>query len=134
MRKGKVTVKMLTSVLIKLGLAVFAALPVERIVAILLNRWLDRIDAANMSKAVKTAGHLNELAALFTDILADKQLTEGELAGARDAVLRARTLLMGLWAKGEQAKSVQTELGMAGVGSAYAEPLPADEGKEVKHG
>ena len=125
---------MLTSVLIKLGLAVFAALPVERIVSILLNKWLDKIDSTNLGKAVKTCEHLNEIAVLFTDILADKQLTEGELTSARDAVVKARAALMALWAKGETAKSVQTDLGKAGVESAYAEPLLANTEKEVPHG
>lgn len=122
---------MLTSVLVKLGLAVFAALPVERIVAILLNKWLNKIDSTNLGKAVKTCEHLNEIAALFTDILADKQLTEGEVTSARDAVVKARAALMALWAKGETAKSIQASLGNAGVTSAYVQPLLADTGKEV---
>ena len=68
-------------------------------------------------------GHLNELAALFTDILADKQLTAGEVSGARDAVIRSRALLLELWAKGDASKAVQTDLSKAGVATAYAEPL-----------
>ena len=114
---------MLTSVMIKLGLAVFSALPVERIVAMLLNKWLDKIDSTNMDKALKTCSHLNELVALFTDILADKQLTAGEVSGARDAVIRSRALLLELWAKGDASKAVQTDLSKAGVATAYVEPL-----------
>lgn len=63
----------------------------------LLNKWLDKIDLTNMNKALKTCGHLNELVALFTDILADKQLTaEQVVSGARDAVIRSRALLLDL--------------------------------------
>ena len=114
---------MLTSVMIKLGLAVFSALPVERIVAMLLNKWLDKIDSTNMGKALKTCNHLNELVALFADILADKQLTASEVSGARDAVIRSRALLLELWAKGDASKAVQTDLSKAGVATTYAEPL-----------
>ena len=114
---------MLTTVLVKLGLAIFAALPVERVLAMLLNKWLDKIDAGNIDKARKTAEHLGELAALFNDILADKQISASEATAVRDAVVRAREKLLAAWAAGASAKSTQAEIGKTGVESAYVEPL-----------
>jgi hypothetical protein len=66
---------MLTSVLVKLGLAIFSALPIERILAALLNKWIGKLEGAKVDAAVdiaakagKTAEHLAELSALFSDI------------------------------------------------------------------
>ena len=50
---------MLTSVLIKFGLAVFAALPVERILAALLNTWIGKIDAGAKTLAVEDIDYVN---------------------------------------------------------------------------
>jgi len=114
---------MLTSVLLKLGLALFSALPVERILAALLNNWIDRIDSGNIDKARCTATHLSEIAALFSDILADKQLTPAELEQARVSVIKARESLLAAWAVGASSKDTQAALAEKGVVATYVEPL-----------
>ena len=114
---------MLTSVLIKLGLAVFSALPIERIMAALLNKWIGKIDTGNIEKARKTAEHLAELSALFNDILSDKQVSPDELGKVRESVIRARERLLAAWAVGTDAKATQVELGKAGLVAGYVEPL-----------
>jgi hypothetical protein len=114
---------MLTSVLIKLGLAVFSALPIERIIAALLNKWIGKIDTGNIDKARKTAEHLAELSALFNDILSDKQVSPDELGKVRESVIRARERLLAAWAVGADAKATQVELGKAGLVAGYVEPL-----------
>lgn len=117
---------MLTTVLIKLGTALFAALPVERIVALLLNKWLAKFEAGkidavsgNVEKAAKTAQHLAEIGELFSHIIEDKQLTEEELKQAKASVVNARQTLLNLWADGKNAGALQAELGKAGVDAAY---------------
>ena len=114
---------MLTSVLIKLGLAVFSALPIERIIAALLNKWIGKLDTGNIDKARKTAEHLAELSALFNDILSDKQVSPDELGKVRESVIRARERLLAAWAVGADAKATQVELGKAGLVAGYVEPL-----------
>ena len=114
---------MLTSVLIKLGLAVFSALPIERIIAALLNKWIDKIDTGNIDKARKTAEHLAELSALFSDILTDKEVSPEELGKVRESVVRARERLLAAWAVGAEAKATQAELAKTGLVAEYVEPL-----------
>ena len=114
---------MLTSVLIKLGLAVFSALPIERIIAALLNKWIGKIDTGNIDKARKTAEHLAELSALFNDILSDKQVSPEELGKVRESVVRARERLLAAWAVGADAKATQVELAKTGLVAGYVEPL-----------
>ena len=114
---------MLTSVLVKLGLAVFSALPVERILAALLNKWVDRINPSNIDKARKTAEHLAELAELFNDILADKSVSPEEVSAMKESVIRARERLLAAWAVGTDAKSTQKELAKTGLLADYVEPL-----------
>jgi hypothetical protein len=114
---------MLTSVLIRLGLAIFSALPIERIIAALLNKWIAKIDDKNIDKARKTAGHLAELSALFDDILADHSVGEAELSQLHKAVLEARKDLMAAWAAGAPAKNIQEGLSLGGVRAEYVEPL-----------
>ncbi len=114
---------MLTSVLVKLGLAVFSALPIERILAALLNKWVDRINPSNIDKARKTAEHLAELSGLFNDILADKAVSPEEVSVMKDAVIRARERLLAAWAVGADAKATQKELAKTGLLADYVEPL-----------
>jgi hypothetical protein len=114
---------MLTSVLIKLGLAIFSALPIERIIAALLNKWIAKIDDTNIDKARKTANHLAELSALFDDILNDKQVSPEEVGQMREAIMRARERLLAAWARGADAKALQTALGEQRVKAEYVEPL-----------
>ena len=114
---------MLTSVLVKLVLAVFSALPIERILAALLNKWVDRINPANIDKARKTAEHLSELSGLFNDILADKAVSPEEVSAMKDAVIRARERLLAAWAVGADAKATQTEMAKTGLVADYVEPL-----------
>ena len=117
---------MLTTILAKLGMALFAAMPIERIVALLLNKWLSKLDggkidaaAANTEKAAKTAQHLAEIAELFAHIVEDKNLSEEEVKQVKTSVVNARLTLLNLWADGKSASDLQSELGKAGVDAAY---------------
>jgi hypothetical protein len=101
---------MLTSVLIKLGMAIFSALPIERILAALLNKWIAKLDPDNIDKARKTAEHLSELSGLFNDILRDESVTVEEITKLKESVILARKELLAAWALGQDAKSIQAEL------------------------
>ena len=114
---------MLTSILVKLGLTLFSALPIERILAALLNKWIVKIDTGNIDKARKTAEHLAELSALFNDILADKEVSAEEVTAMKDSVIRARERLLAAWAAGADAKATQVELAKTGLLSDYVAPL-----------
>jgi hypothetical protein len=119
---------MLTSVLIKLGMAIFSALPIERILAALLNKWINRIDPNNIERARKTAEHLSELSGLFNDILKDESLTAAELTQLKDEIILARKELMAAWALGKNAKLIQNELWENDGNKVYADPLLKDSG------
>lgn len=108
------------AVLLKIGLALVSALPVERVVALLLDRLVKRVDDGNIEGARKTAQHLAELSELFGDVLADKTVTEIEVAEMKTSVMRAREILLQTWAAGAPAKTMQTELGKAGLVAQYA--------------
>jgi len=121
---------MLTSVLVKLGLAIFSALPIERILAALLNKWIGKLEGSKVdaaadiaAKAGNTAKHLAELSALFADILQDRSVGAEEVGMMRDQVARLRKAILDIWAKGETAKAQQAMLTGLGVDVSYAEPL-----------
>ena len=112
---------MLTSVLVKLGLAIFSALPIERILAALLNKWIGKLETSKLAatvdiaaKAGKTAEHLAELSALFADILKDRTVGAEEVGMMRDTVARLRKSLLDIWARGDTAKV--TQLALANLG------------------
>lgn len=109
------------SVVARIGLALVSALPVERVAAALLDRLVQKTDGANIDKARATAAHLAELAELFGDVLADKQVTEIEVAAMKTTVMRARELLLENWADGRSAKTLQTELAKTGLTASYAQ-------------
>lgn len=111
----------LLSVMLKIGLALVSALPFERLAAILLDRLVKQVDGSNIDAARKTAQHLAELSDLFGDVLADKTVTEIEVSEMKSSIMRARELLLQTWAAGESAKTMQTELGKAGLVAEYAE-------------
>ena len=108
-------------VLMQIGLALVSALPVERVAAALLDRLVQRTDGTNIEKARKSAAHLAELAELFGDVLADKQVTEIEVVAMKTTVVRARELLLEQWADGVSAKTLQTELAKTGLTAVYAQ-------------
>jgi hypothetical protein len=121
---------MLTSVLIKLGLVIFSALPIERILAVLLNKWIGKIEGGKVdaaadiaAKAGKTAEHLAELSALFADILKDRAVGAEEVGMMRDTVSKMRKALLDIWSRGETAKATQSALAKMGVDADYVEPL-----------
>jgi len=116
------------SVVARIGVALLSALPVERIVAMLLNKWLAKMEpgrigaaAGAAEKAAKTARHLAELAELLAHIVEDRQLDASEVTQARESVLLARETLLALWADGRPAGDLQRELAKAGVDAAYAQ-------------
>jgi len=114
---------MLTQVLIKLGMALFSVLPIERILAVMLNKWINKIDPNNINKARKTAEHLAELSGLFNDILADESVTVEELTALKGKVIAARKELLEAWATGKIAKGLQNSLYLDAGNKVYAEPL-----------
>lgn len=107
--------------LAKIGLALLSALPVERVVAVLLDRLVKRVDGESIDRARLTARHLAELSELFGDVLADKTVTEIEVSEMRTSVMRAREILLETWAGGAANKSLQTSLGQAGLVARYTE-------------
>ena len=113
---------MLTSVLIKLGMVIFSALPIERILAALLNKWIAKIDPDNIDKARKTAEHLSELSGLFNDILRDESVTVEEITKLKESVILARKELLAAWALGKDAKVIQAELYRNAGNKPYADP------------
>ena len=77
------------TILLNMVLPIISALPIERIVAMYLNKMLDKISPANIDKARTTARHLGELSELFDDILDDEMVTEEELTGQELPAYRA---------------------------------------------
>lgn len=107
------------SIIIRAALAILSALPVERIIALLLNRLLDRVSPANLDRVYKTAQHLTELSSLFGDILSDKTVSETEIVTLRNSVTAARERMLALWAMGKSAKGLQNELAKTGLVAQY---------------
>jgi hypothetical protein len=109
-------------VLMQIGLALVSALPLERVAAALIDRLVQKVDGTNIERARKSAAHLAELAELFADVLADKQVTEIEVAAMKSTVMRARELLLENWADGRSAKTLQTDLAKTGLTAATRSP------------
>jgi hypothetical protein len=113
--------------IIRIALAALSALPVERIVAALLNAVMQRLDEGNVEKARKSAEHLSELAELFSDVLADRTVTEFEVCAMRSAVMDARERLLANWAAGQSGRHIQAGLAEAGLTAAYARPATEEQ-------
>ena len=113
------------AIIVKLGLAALSALPVERIIALLLNKLIDKIGPSNIDRVSKTAEHLAELSALFNDIVTDKAVTAEEVSGLRDAIVDARARLLAEWSVGADGKATQVELGKAGLAAEYVDTSSA---------
>lgn len=109
-------------ILIRIGMAILSVLPIERIIAMLLDSWLKKFDGANIEKASKTAKHLAELSALFGDILADHEVTAYELSNARGVISAMRIDLLRIWAKGGNGKFIQNCLPGAEYGRNHLPP------------
>lgn len=103
------------------GMALLSVFPIERIVAMYLNKMLDKVSPANIDKARTTAKHLGELSELLTDILEDKEVSASELSRAKDFILSVRESILATWAKGKSAKQVQRALGDSGLTGSYVE-------------
>ena len=106
---------MLKTLLIKLGLSLFQWLPLERIVAKVLNAAIQRIllskkTAAQIAQIRKTVIHLTELVQLIDPMLADKAVTGDEAGQMFDALNRTRLEILNLWADGESAKQLEAQL------------------------
>ena len=106
---------MLQTMLIKLGLSLFKLLPLERIVAKVLTAAIQRImtsrkTAAQIAQIRKTVIHLTELVQLIDPMLADKAVTGDEAKQMFDAVNRTRLEILNLWADGESAKQLESQL------------------------
>jgi hypothetical protein len=94
------------------GLAKWALskLPIERLIAWLLNMWLKRITPENMGRALKSGRHIGELVTLVADILEDRQVTAKEATDARVKIMSLKEDLIGKYARGERAKELEREL------------------------
>jgi len=106
---------MLKTLLIKLGLALFQWLPLERIVAKVLTAAIQRImlskkTAAQIAQIRKTVIHLTELVQLIDPMLADKAVTGDEAYEMFDALNKTRLEILNLWADGESAKELEARL------------------------
>lgn len=95
------------AIVVKIAMGILSALPIERVVAIYLNKWVDKINPSNLEKATKTAKHLGELSELFSTILEDKQLTEAELISTREFMATLREEILSTWASGGTAKALE---------------------------
>ncbi len=94
------------------GLAKWALgkLPIERLIAWLLNMWLRRIDQQDMDRVVRSAKHISELANLLADIVADRQITVKEATDAKTFIMSLREDLLNEYAAGRTAKSLEKAL------------------------
>lgn len=117
------------SIIVKLGLAALSALPVERIVALLLNRLLAKAGDSNVEKVAKTAQHLAELSALFGDIVSDRSISPEEISALRASIIRARERLLAEWSLGSDGKALQGELGKVGLVAEYTETSSAQNAR-----
>lgn len=117
------------ALLMKIALAIVSAMPIERIVAILLDKLVKKVDETGVDGARKTAQHLAELSELFGDVLADKTVTEIEVTQMKTQIMRSREILLETWAAGSSAKTMQTELGKTGLVAQYAEVPNGQTGK-----
>jgi len=90
--------------LIDLGMMIFKLIPLERIVAALLNKMIDKINnKEDLRKATTTCTHLMESVNVLSAILADAKVTPEEVKIAQDNLNSVRKLLIETWAKGESA-------------------------------
>lgn len=101
---------MLKNILAKLALGLLASLPLERIVAILFSRWLDRVDAKDTEKVEKTLTHVAELLVLLQRILEDKKISSEEVTDLRAFASALYKELLKLWAKGKSGKHIEKTL------------------------
>ncbi len=106
---------MLQTILINLGLSLFKALPLERIVAKVFTAAIHRImlskkTAAQIAQVRKTVLHLTELVELIDPMLADKAVTGDEAKQMFDVVNQTRMEILDLWATGESAKHLEAQL------------------------
>jgi hypothetical protein len=102
---------MWAKLLLNVGLAIVSALPTERIVAWLCNRMLDRIDkGGNLDKAAKTADKLLQLAQVLSDAIEDRQISPDEARTCMDLTAAVRREIIGEWAQGRSAKSLEKTL------------------------
>jgi hypothetical protein len=85
-------------------------LPVERVIAWLLNKWLAQVSDENFCRFSKSARHIVELADLLTEIMADKRITPEEATTSRERIMRIREMLLEDWAHGKPSKGLEEML------------------------
>lgn len=120
------------NMLVKLALGMLASLPLERIVAILFSRWLDRVDVSDNEKVQKTLKHVAELLVLLKRILEDKQLSPEEVTELRAFASELYKELLSTWAKGKSGKHIEKTLNDTDFAiSAGVEPLLEGMGNET---
>lgn len=82
-------------------------IPVERILAWLLNKWLAQVDPERFDHFVHSAKHVTELGDLLAQIMEDRQITPDEASEARLKVMRLREILLEDWAHGRSSKDIE---------------------------
>ena len=87
-----------------------SVVPLERVVASGLNALIARIGKEPVAKTAKTLAHIREACDLAERIIADGQVSTGEVAEARERVTFLRLSLLDIWANGEPSKAAEAQL------------------------
>ena len=93
-----------------LGGLILRLMPVERIVAWLLNRWLATVNPTQFDRFVRSARHITELGDLLAGIVEDRKIAPAEATDARERIMRLREMLLEDWAEGRSAKNIEKML------------------------
>ena len=102
---------MWTAVLVQLGMSIFRALPIERIVAILINKLLNKLGTSEeLDKAFTTVGHLEEISEKLRIILEDAEVKDDELEILRSVYTQDLAQIIALWSKGKSAKELEEKV------------------------
>lgn len=93
-----------------LGKRLLTSLPVERVLAILLNKMLDKVGGKrSYGKAVKTSTHLAEIVQVLNVVLADGKIAEDEIDDLNEIRTSAKALIA-VWAKGDTAPELESKV------------------------
>jgi hypothetical protein len=107
---------MWTAVLIQLGLSIFRALPIERIVAMLVNKLLNKMSTgSDYNKALTSLSHLEEISEKLRIILEDAEVKDDELQILRSVYTQDIAAIIELWSKGKSAKELESKVALSQV-------------------
>lgn len=109
------------TLLLNMVLPILSALPIERIVAALLNKLMDRIDRVGLEKAHQTLVYIRELTDLTNDMLKDDVVSVEKVKTVKEFLPSMRENLLAIWAKGESGKELQKDIASYDRSLSYAE-------------